>query len=118
MARATFEDTGEIYRLWRYVNAMQLAAYCGLTDHLTETNFFTPLCTKHGLLGSKKIREEELAAVSKVGIDANGVRASSMFEVRSPLSQPRTSALCVGTLGHLARQPLTNGVPRRSGRWR
>ena len=47
MARANFEDSGEIYRLWRYVNAMHCTAYCGLTDHLTEANFFTPLSKKH-----------------------------------------------------------------------
>jgi len=81
MARANFEDSGEIYRLWRYVNAMHCTAYCGLTDHLTEANFFTPLSKKHGLLGSKKIQEVELAAVRNIGIDANGVRACSMFEV-------------------------------------
>jgi hypothetical protein len=81
MARANFEDQGEVYRIWRYVNAMHCTAYCGLTDHLTEANFFIPLSTKHGLLGSKKIQQVESAAVRDVGIDANGVRACSMFEV-------------------------------------
>ena len=84
MARANFEDPGEIYRIWRYVNAMHCTAYCGLTDHLTEANFFNPLSKKHGLLGSAKIREVESAAVRNIGIDDHGVRACSMFEVRWP----------------------------------
>ena len=85
MARANLEDQAEVYRLWRYVNAMHCTAYCGLTDHLTEANFFNPLSKKHGLLGSAKIREVESAAVRNIGIDDHGVRACSMFEVRWPL---------------------------------
>jgi len=81
MARANLEDQAEVYRLWRYVNAMHCTAYCGLTDHLTEANFFNPLSKKHGLLGSAKIREVESAAVRNIGIDDHGVRACSMFEV-------------------------------------
>ena len=30
---------------------MRATAYCGLTEELTEQNFFLPLCDKHGLLG-------------------------------------------------------------------
>lgn len=136
MARANFEDSGEIYRLWRYVNAMHCTAYCGLTDHLTEANFFTPLSKKHGLLGSKKIQEVELAAVRNIGIDANGVRACSMFEVRLTPAAPQRSS--VGTrpvspsappkfdlhhaqLTNAAGCPALTGhlpVRRRSGRWR
>ena len=111
MARANFEDQGEVYRIWRYVNAMHCTAYCGLTDHLTEANFFIPLSKKHGLLGSKKIQQVESAAVRDVGIDANGVRACSMFEVR--LASARTSALFGG---RLARQPVSIPKVRPSPR--
>ena len=109
MARANFEDSGEIYRLWRYVNAMHCTAYCGLTDHLTEANFFTPLSKKHGLLGSKKIQEVELAAVRNIGIDANGVRACSMFEVRLTPAAPQRSSV-----GTPARQPISTPKVRPS----
>jgi len=111
MARANFEDPGEIYRIWRYVNAMHCTAYCGLTDHLTEANFFMPLSKKHGLLGAKKIQVVESAAVRNVGIDANGVRACSMFEVR--LTPARTSALFGG---RLARKPVNIPKGRTSPR--
>ena len=83
MARANLEDQSEVYRIWRYVNAMHCSAYCGLTDHLTEANFFIPLSKKHGLLGGGKIKEIEQAALKNIDIDDSGVRACSMFEVRS-----------------------------------
>jgi hypothetical protein len=107
MARANFEDSGEIYRLWRYVNAMHCTAYCGLTDHLTEANFFTPLSKKHGLLGSKKIQEVELAAVRNIGIDANGVRACSMFEVRLTPAAPQRSSVGTRPAAHQHPQSST-----------
>mgnify|MGYP000689135448 CR=1 FL=1 len=50
IARVTFEDELEVHRLWRYLNVLHAAAYCGLTDELSETNFLMPLCDKYGLL--------------------------------------------------------------------
>lgn len=88
MARANLEDQSEVYRIWRYVNAMHCSAYCGLTDHLTEANFFIPLSKKHGLLGAAKIKEIESAALRNIDIDDSGVRACSMFEVRSSSKFP------------------------------
>ena len=108
LARANFQDAGEVYRIWRYVNAMHCAAYCGLTAHLTEANFFMPLSMKHGLLGSKTVLKVESDAVRKIGIDANGVRASTMFEVRLTLA----SAMQRSSAG-AARQPASiPKVPR------
>ena len=106
LARANFQDAGEVYRIWRYVNAMHCAAYCGLTAHLTEANFFMPLSMKHGLLGSKTVLKVESDAVRKIGIDANGVRASTMFEVRLTLA----SAVQRSTSAGAARQPA--GIPK------
>jgi len=82
LARATFSDPAETHRLWRYLNLMHASAYCGLTDYLNEANFFLPLCEKHGLLGTiPDIREEELDALHRVGLDNNGARACNMYEV-------------------------------------
>ena len=61
MARANFSDRDEVHRLWRYLNLMHASAYCGLTDYLTEENFFLPICDKHHLLDEGIIKEEELA---------------------------------------------------------
>ena len=60
---------------------MQVSAYCGLTDYLTAENFFFPLCDKHHLLDEGVIYEEERAAVVAAGLDTNGSRASSMYQV-------------------------------------
>ena len=73
----------EVYRIWRYVNAMHCSAYCGLTDHLTEANFFIPLSKKHGLLGAANDQgKSSRPLVRNIDIDDSGVRACSMFEVR------------------------------------
>ena len=120
MARANLEDQSEVYRIWRYVNAMHCSAYCGLTDHLTEANFFIPLSKKHGLLGGGKIKEIEQAALRNIDIDDSGVRAACS---RYAPPQSSQSSPCT-TLSSRARPaspgPL-NGrslVHRRSGRWR
>eukprot|EP00966_Prymnesium_polylepis_P003289 75707-Prymnesium_polylepis.1 len=60
---------------------MHTSVYCGLTDYLTESNFFLPLCDKHGLMGSPREKQEELKAVQLIGVDNNGARACSMYEV-------------------------------------
>ena len=126
LARANFQDAGEVYRIWRYVNAMHCAAYCGLTAHLTEANFFMPLSMKHGLLGSKTVLKVESDAVRKIGIDANGVRASTMFEVRLPLPRPCSALRRARPVSppaspkfHVHHAQLTGHFPmrRRSGRW-
>ena len=60
---------------------MHASAYCGLTDYLTEENFFLPLCEKHKLLDEGFVHEEEMHALKRVGLDESGSRAASMFEV-------------------------------------
>ena len=39
----------QVHRLWRYLNMLHAAAYCGLTDELTEGNFLYALTSR--LLG-------------------------------------------------------------------
>ena len=80
-ARVTFDDPLEVHRLWRYLNMLHIAAYCGLTDELTERNFFLPVCEKYGLLGQGDVRREELEAVDRMQIDESGNRACCLFEV-------------------------------------
>ena len=70
-----------MHRLWRYLNLLHASAYCGLTDSLSETNFFLPIIDKYGLAGSGKVKEEELEALERVKLDENGSRACSMYEV-------------------------------------
>jgi hypothetical protein len=111
LARANFVDAGEVYRIWRYVNAMHCAAYCGLTAHLTEANFFMPLSEKHGLLGSKTVQKVESDVVRKIGIDENGVRASTMFEVRLTLASAMQRS-SVGAARQLASIPKVPRSPR------
>ena len=81
IARVTFEDTLEVHRLWRYLNMLHAAAYCGLTEELSETNFLMPLCEKYGLLSFSKVREEEYAELKAINIDQSGSRACAMLEV-------------------------------------
>ena len=80
-ARVAFGDPDEVHRFWRYINLLHIASYCGLTEELSESNFFTPLVEKYGLLGEGKIRAEEEAAIKRIGLDENGSRACSMFEI-------------------------------------
>ena len=80
-ARVAFSDPDEVHRLWRYLNLLHASAYCGLTDSLSETNFFLPIIDKYGLAGSGKVKEEELEALARVKLDENGSRACSMYEV-------------------------------------
>ena len=80
-ARVSFRDPDEVVRLWRYLNLLHLGAYCGLTEELSEANFFMPVADQYGLLSSGPIREEEMAAIKRVRLDENGSRACSMFEV-------------------------------------
>ena len=56
-------------------------ADCGLTEELSRDNFLIPISDKHGLLLDGDMRVEELAAIDQMGLDANGARACSMFEV-------------------------------------
>ena len=82
-ARAAFDDQEETFRLWRYLNLMHASAYCGLTEELTEDNFFLPLCEKHGFLGEKgsEMHERELRSLRKMDLDQDGARVCSMYEV-------------------------------------
>ena len=80
-ARVAFGDADELHRFWRYLNLLQLSAYCGLTEELTEANFFFPIVDKYDLLGEGALRVEEEASVKRAGLDTNGSRVCSMFEV-------------------------------------
>ena len=80
-ARVAFHDSDEIHRIWRYLNLLHASAYCGLTEELSAQNFFLPVADKFGLFGEGKEREEEVAALERVDLDAHGSRACSMFEV-------------------------------------
>ena len=101
-ARVAFGDPEEVHRFWRYINLLHIAAYCGLTAELSESNFFMPIVEKYGLLGEGKVRAEEEAVIKRIGLDENGSRACSMFEVwvmeivkgeakRARLEDPRDS---------------------------
>jgi hypothetical protein len=81
IARVTFEDKLEVHRLWRYLNMLHAAAFCGLTDELTENNFFMPMCEKFCLLSQGAVRKEELESIARIQIDDSGSRACAMFEV-------------------------------------
>ena len=80
-ARVSFEDALEVHRLWRYLNMLHAAAYCGLTEEFTETNFFVPICDKFSLLHQGAIRAEEHASLTRINIDESGSRACAMLEV-------------------------------------
>jgi len=80
-ARVSFEDALEVHRLWRYLNMLHAAAYCGLTEEFTESNFFIPLCNKFGLLHQGAIRAEEQASLQRINIDESGSRSCAMLEV-------------------------------------
>lgn len=80
-ARVSFSDEDEIHRLWRYLNMMQIAAYCGLHETLTVENFLMPLASKYKLLGEGEVEKEESAKVRRIDVDESGARACSMFEV-------------------------------------
>ena len=45
-ARVSFGDPDEVHRLWRYLNLLHASAYCGLTDELSQANFFMPIVEK------------------------------------------------------------------------
>ena len=81
IARVTFEDPLEVHRLWRYLNMLHAAAYCGMTEELSETNFLMPLCDKYGLLSVGEVYEEEISELKRIKIDESGSRACAMFEV-------------------------------------
>ena len=74
-ARVTFGDSEEVLRLWRYLNMLHASAYCGLTQSLTEDNFFIPICERHHLLGDGVVRQEEMEAIKEIGLDEKGSRA-------------------------------------------
>ena len=60
---------------------LHAAAYCGLTEELTENNFLMPICNKYGLLSSGDVHDEEFAELKAINIDQSGSRACAMFEV-------------------------------------
>ena len=49
LAYATFDNKAEAKRLWRYLNLLHVAGYCGLSSVYTANNFFVPLCEEHQL---------------------------------------------------------------------
>ena len=76
------------------LNLLHASAYCGLTESLSEANFFMPIVHKYGLAGMGVAKQEELAALERVKLDENGSRACSMYEVCRP-------AMCVPNHAHM-----------------
>ena len=83
VARTSFGDDFEIRRLWRYLNLLHAAAYCGITASATQSNFFDPLRMKYGLEGEGYNRDEEEKLIKALDIDGNGMRVCSLYLVWS-----------------------------------
>lgn len=60
---------------------LHAAAYCGLTEELSESNFLMPIAQKYGLLSVGEVYDEEYAELKAINIDQSGSRACAMFEV-------------------------------------
>jgi len=82
-ARACFGDDAEVEILYRYLNMLHVAAYCGLSPNYSEKAFFKPLCEKHKLFGEGEQRIAEQMILGKIGIDSEGGRAWQLLYVWS-----------------------------------
>ena len=60
---------------------LHAAAYCGLTEELSESNFLMPIAQKYGLLSVGEVYDEEYAELKAINIDQSGSRACAMCAV-------------------------------------
>lgn len=80
LARTCFESEEDVHKLWRYLNLLHAAAYCGLTNSYNHDNFFYPLIEKYGLAGTGVQKEIETRDLKAIDIDEQGLTAVTMYQ--------------------------------------
>ena len=81
-ARTIFMDQEEVHRLWRHLNLLHTATYCGLANYYSVDNFFNPVVNKFTLFGEAgPTNDYEREAFGRVNLDEDGSRACHMCEL-------------------------------------